>query len=178
MPVINLALNEASIDAAIREVRAYRDRIETWADRVAHRLADMGYDVAVGIMAGNVYSGETIDSLEVERVGEGRYVLQASSKALAFFEFGAGVRYGYGHPGFPEADEQPSPIGTYGAGHGSDPNGWWYPTDDPALIKWVSADGSTWGHTRGNPPRMPFYRADRAMQDAMLTVAREELRRQ
>ena len=169
---IHIDLSESSIDSAIQQINEYKTRVHNAGAEIAERLANLGYTVAWGIMAGNVYSGETISSLQVLQESETRFVLQAGSPALLFFEFGAGVNGG-GHPLNAELNMGP---GTYpGEGHWNDPNGWWFPTDDPNLAVRTNKNGEMWGHSYGNPPHMPFYRASRAMRDDLIRVAKEVL---
>lgn len=176
MPTITInSLSVGSVEKAIKEIADYRKKLEYKADAIANMLAEMGYSVAVGIMANHVWTGETLNSLKVERIGEGKYVLSAQSKALLFFEFGAGVTFGGGHPLNEKMGMGP---GTYpGNGHWDDPNGWWFPTDDPRLArsKRNSPDneGAYWAHTFGNPPYKPFYNADVTIRENILKVTKE-----
>lgn len=168
MPKITVRLNTSSIDKAIEQLKRYQKKLEKAGDEIAKRLAQRGYDVAYTVMQGHVFSGETINSLAVEQIEEGKYVLKAASKALLFFEFGAGVNGG-GHP-----DPHGYGPGTYpGKGHWDDPNGWWFETDDPRLIIRQGKNGKGYGHSYGNPPRMPFYLADKEIKDNILNVAKE-----
>lgn len=173
MPVIRMSISTASISKAITEVEQYRDRVKKSAEEIARRLSLMGYDVAYQIMSGHIYSGATLNSLTIVEKSPTKFVLMAGSKALLFFEFGAGV-IGYGHP----------LAGKFGMGpgtfpdqkHALDPNGWWFPTDDPNLILRKDKDGQGWGHSYGNEPHMPFYEASRKMRDDLLQVAKEVMR--
>lgn len=174
MPTIQLSLNTKSIGMAIKELKSYQKKVEKAGDEIARRLADIGYDVAYGVMSGHVFTGETSESLDVVKDGPNRYVLTAESQAILFFEFGAGAKYGYGHPWDDDFGYGP---GTYpGAGHWDDPDGWWFPTSDQRLIIRTDKNGQGWGHSYGNKPYMPFYKADKAMIDALLTVAKEVIR--
>lgn len=174
MPTIKVHLNTRSIDSAIRYLEEYHRRVENAGDEIAKRLADLGYQVAYGVMSGHIFSGETIESLEVERVEEGQYVLRAGSKAILFFEFGAGIRYGGGHPW---SDDLGYGSGTYpGNGHWDDPDGWWFPTDDPRLIYRIDKNGQGWGHSYGNKPHMPFYLADKEIRDNIIKIAKDVIK--
>jgi hypothetical protein len=172
---ITIKLNTASINQAIKELKAYQKKVENAGAEIAKRLANLGYEVAYGIMDGHVFSGETIESLEVVDAGEGKFILQAGSQALLFFEFGAGVTYSSEKN--PLSDEFGFGPGTYpnAKGHWNDPNGWWYETDDPRLTVRVDSKGQGLGHSYGNPPHMPFYKASKAMRDALLETAKEVL---
>lgn len=174
MPKIKFSLNTMEIEQAIAEVKRYRAKVIAAGDEIARQLADLGYEVAWKIIEGHQFTGDTAASLTVQRRGESQYVLFAQSQAILFFEFGAGVRYGYGHP---MAGEMGFGPGTYpGNGHWDDPDGWWFETSDPRLIKKEGANGKTYGHSYGNRPHMPFYTADKAMQEALLTVARKVMK--
>lgn len=168
---IKLSLNPDSIDAAIKQLEDYRNKLPEMGDKIAQELAHMGYAVAYGIMSGHVFSGETMGNLTVIEDGPGKYILYDQSSALLFFEFGAGIRYGGGHPWDEDLGFGP---GTYpGNGHWDDPKGWWFPTDDPRLIIRTDKDGQGWGHSYGNKPYMPFYNASKEMRENLLEVARK-----
>lgn len=174
MPKITLKLNEASISQAIKEVRAYQKKVEAAGAEIAHRLGEIGYNVAYQVMSGHVFSGDTIGSLELIDKGDGRYILTASSQSILFFEFGSGAKYGEGHPWDDDFGFGP---GTYpGNGHWDDPEGWWFPTEDPRLIIRTDRNGQGWGHSYGNKPYMPFYKASKAMRGDILRIAREVLK--
>lgn len=174
MPTITFSLNTKSINKAIKELDAYRKKVEQAGDKIARELAYMGYQVAYGVMSGHVFTGETSESLDVMEDGPNRYILYAASQAILFFEFGAGAKYGAGHPWDDDFGYGP---GTYpGNDHWDDPNGWWFPTDDPRLVIRRDKNGQGWGHSYGNKPHMPFYKADKAMKEALMTVAKEVLK--
>ena len=171
MPQINFTLDPTSIGHAIRLLKDYRRQVVAAGPEIAKRLAKRGYVVACNVMSGHVFSGETIESLKVIQEGDNTFILQANSKSLLFLEFGAGVRYGGGHPWDDDFGLGP---GTYpGAGHWDDPNGWWFPTDDPRLVIRRDKNGQGWGHSYGNKPHMPFYKADKAMRNDILEIAKE-----
>lgn len=174
MHKIKFSLSEKSISDAIKQLDDYRKKVENLGKEIAYRLSQLGYDVVYSILSDHVFTGETLDSLKVEEKGEGKYFLIANSKAILFFEFGAGVRYGNGHPIAKELGFGP---GTYpGKGHWDDPNGWWYPTDDPRLIVKYDKNGQGYGHSYGNPPYMPFYTASKQMRENILSIAKELLK--
>lgn len=167
---IKISLNPSSIDAAIKQLEDYQKDLERKAGELCERLANLGYSVAFQIMSGHIYSGETISSLQVQEIDATHYVLLAGSVALLFFEFGAGV-IGSGHP---LAGEMGMGPGTYpGQKHALDPNGWWFPTDDANLIIRTDKNGQGWGHSKGNPPYMPFYNASKQIRADLLKTAQE-----
>lgn len=174
MPKIKLQLTDKSISQALEEVKRYQKKVEKAGAEIARRLGELGYTVAYGVMQGHVFSGETIESLQLVEQSENHFILMAESQAILFFEFGAGAKYGGGHPWNDDFGFGP---GTYpGNGHWDDPNGWWFPTDDPRLVIRWDRNGQGWGHSYGNKPHMPFYKADKAMRDDLLKIAKEALK--
>ena len=57
------------------------------------------------------------------------------------------------------------PWGTYGEGHGGDPNGWWYKDED-----------GTYHHTNGIQANMFMYRTAKYLQDMFVTLGKEVFR--
>lgn len=158
----------ASIDAAIEQLENYQKKLKDAAAEIVRQLSLIGYDVAYQVMSEHVYSGETLSSLTIVEESPTKHILMAGSTALLFFEFGAGIKGG-GHP-----DPQGFGPGTYpGQKHAFDPKGWWFPTNDPALAVRYDKDGQGWGHSYGNPPHMPMYKAERKMKDDLERVAKE-----
>lgn len=169
---MNITVTIRGLDEVINRLDEYSSSLERKAQEICHRLAQIGYDVAYSIMAGHVYSGETASSLTIEEISPTEYMVWAESKALLFFEFGAGVNGG----GHPQAGEFGFGPGTYpGQKHALDPKGWWFPTDDPSLIVRIGKDGQGYGHSYGNPPYMPFYNAGAKIRGDLEQVAREVL---
>lgn len=110
------------------------------------------------------YDGPNIYNVTVEDTPSGGYKIVVNGDSVAFVEFGAGVRYGEGHP---QASEFGVGPGTYpsGKGHWNDPDGWYLPKG-----KWA-ADGTR--HTYGNPPNMPMYNTATDLRNEVERVARE-----
>ena len=169
MPLtIKMSLTPESVDEAIRQLEEYAAWLKEKASRICEKLAWLGYDVAFDIMLDHIYSGETINSLDVKAISDTKYEIVAESTALMFLEFGAGLP-GVGHP-----------TGLYGTGtypgqtHATDPQGWWFPTDDPNLIVYTSPKtGISYGHSHGNPPAMPMYTATVEIRNNIEQIARE-----
>jgi hypothetical protein len=160
--IIHIDLNEESVDKAIKQLNAYKRLLDKKTEEIAKRLAEMGATkVSLGF-ARSVYNGPQNVNVTVENRGNGQYAIVASGETVLFAEFGAGVRYGYGHP---EANAFGMGPGTYpnGKGHWNDPKGWWIPK---------SAGG---GHTFGNPPNMPMYNTEQELKKEIDRVVREVL---
>ena len=166
-------LSMSSIDAAIQALQEYSGSLEAKAHELCEMLANIGYEDVWATLAEHVYSGETISNLQVQELGPAKFAVLDGSVALLFLEFGAGVN-GYGHP---KAGEFGMGPGTYpGQTHALDPGGWWFPTDDQNLVIRTDKDGQGWGHSRGNPPYMPFYNASQRIRADLLKCAQEVFR--
>ena len=164
--VINL--DGSGIDEAIKGVEECKKWLERKTDELAEKLANKGYTVALDIMAGHVFDGETLASLQVEHVGPGQYVVKAASRAILFLEFGTGVK-GTGHP-----ESSGFGGGTYpGQTHAFDEGGWWFPTDDPRLIRFVNKEGQGFGHSFGIAPAAPMYNGVKETELELASIVQE-----
>lgn len=157
--VVKVKLSEQSIENAIKQIEAYRKRIERKKDLLAKRLADLGATKVSGGYELAQYDGRKDISVSVERTQNG-YAIVANGESVLFVEFGAGVTYGYGHP---ENGKFGLGPGTYPSdkGHWDDPKGWWIPVENGG------------GHTYGNAPSMTMYRTEQELEQELLTVAQE-----
>lgn len=173
--MLNLRINlgdPKSIQRAIDRVEQLNESIKLKSQVFINRLANEGLDVAKVILQSHIWSGDTFASLNVVPIGENKVALVAESKAILLMEFGSGIRFAT-TPN-PQAAEFGMGPGSFpGEGNWDNPNGWWFPTDDPRLIKRRGKDGQGWGHSYGNPPHMPMYRAGRAMVVRIEEIARE-----
>ena len=154
-------LSEASINAAVQELRRYADWVEQKEAELRSRLASRGATVASIQFARAVYNGTNDVSVRVDDTGSVA-VIYAEGESVAFIEFGSGKRYGYGHP---QAGQFGVGPGTWsddenlgGKGHWDNPKGWWY------------GHGQ---HSYGNPPAMAMYDAVQAMAEDITMIARE-----
>lgn len=164
-----ISVDGKGVDEMLKGVQEYRKWLVRKTDELAKRLADKGYEFSYQVLSNHVYSGQTLASLTVERVGPARYVVKAESEAILFLEFGAGV-IGYGHP-----EPQGYGPGTYpGQTHALDPNGWWFETDDPNLaIRTSKKTGKMYGHSYGTPAYMPMYSSVKALEMEFKAIAQE-----
>ena len=120
------------------------------------RLATLGATVASIQFSRAIYNGAKDITVRVDDTGSVA-VIYAEGEAVAFVEFGAGIRYGYGHP---QAGELGVGPGTYpdGKGHWDNEKGWWY------------GHGK---HSYGNPPAMAMYGAVQRMTEEITKIAKE-----
>lgn len=149
-------LDKGSIGNAIKELKKYKRWVEAKETLLRQRLAQVGATVASLQFSRAIYNGSNDVSVRVDNTGSVA-VIYAEGSAVAFIEFGAGAKYGYGHP---EAGQFGMGPGTYpeGKGHWDSPHGWWF------------AHGE---HSYGNPPAMAMYDAREAIVEQLTQIARE-----
>lgn len=158
--VINMSLNTASIDAAIREIKDYQAYVRRKTIEFAEKLADEGAVKALLGYDSAYYRGPKDVDVVVEDRGNNTYAIVANGETVLILEFGAGITYGYGHP---QAQQFGYGPGTYpdGKGHWDDPKGWWLPKDKGG------------GHTFGNAPSMTMYKTAKDLRQRVADIARE-----
>lgn len=153
---ITIDLSAKSIDSAIKEVRKYKAWVLEKEKELRLRLATLGASVASIKFSTAIYNGTNDVTVRVEDDGS-MATIYAEGESVAFIEFGAGAKYGYGHP---QAGEFGVGPGTYpdGKGNWDNPKGWWYGNSE---------------HTFGNPPAMAMYGAVQAITEQVTMIAKE-----
>lgn len=157
-----MTLDPASIESAIRELNDYKDRLNSKAQELASRLAEYGLSrVGIGYAAAEMlYDGDKDVSVRVEKRDENTYAIVAGGETVLFLEFGAGIRYGSGHPMAGQFGYGP---GTYpGQTHAMNPNGWWF----------TGSDGKG-HHSYGNAPSMVMYITAMELEREVARIAKE-----
>ena len=155
---IRIALSDESIKNGIKEVQRYKRWVLNKEAELRSRLASLGATVASIQFSRAIYNGSNDVSVRVDDTGSVA-VIYAEGESVAFIEFGAGIKYGYGHP---QAGEHGMGPGTYpGKGNWDNEKGWWY------------GHGQ---HSYGNPPAMAMYEAVQTMTEELTRIAREVFR--
>lgn len=128
---------------------------------LAEKLAVRGAVVASTGFSRAFYDDGNDVNVTVSRESFGVTRISAEGTDVLFVEFGAGARYGYGHP---QAGEFGYGPGTYNpeSPNWSSEHGWWYTGDDGKSH-----------HTYGNPPAMAMYQAAKEIKLNLPEVARE-----
>lgn len=152
-------LDKRSVADAIKELKRYKAWVVEKEALLRNRLAMIGATVASVQFSRAIYNGAKDVTVRVDNTGSVA-VIYAEGKDVAFIEFGAGAKYGYGHP---EAAKFGTGPGTYpdGKGHWDNPKGWWYGNSQ---------------HSFGNPPAMAMYEAREHMVEQFTQIAREVFR--
>ena len=153
---IDIELSVESINNGIKEVQKYKRWVLQKEKELRVRLAALGATVASIQFSRAVYNGTKDVTVRVDATGTVA-VIYAQGESVAFIEFGAGAKLGYGHP---QAGQFGVGPGTYpdGKGHWDNPKGWWY------------GHGQ---HSYGNPPAMAMYDAVQKMTEDLTRIARE-----
>ena len=155
---ISIELSQQSISRGIREVQRYKAWVMRKEELLRMELATLGATVASIQFSRAIYNGSKDVSVRVDDTGTVA-VIYAEGESVAFIEFGAGIKYGYGHP---QAAEHGMGPGTYpGTGNWDNEKGWWY------------GHGQ---HSYGNPPAMAMYEAVQKMTEDLTRIAREVFR--
>ena len=152
---ISIELSTKGINKGIKDLQHYKSWVLAKEAELRTRLAVLGLNVASIQFAEAPYVGKNDVSVRIDDTGSVA-VIYAEGKSVAFIEFGAGAKYGYGHPQAAEFGVGP---GTYpdGKGHWDDPKGWWYGGQ----------------HTYGNTPAMAMYLAVQEMTAQLTEIARD-----
>ena len=152
---ISIELSTKGINKGIKDLQHYKSWVLAKEAELRTRLAVLGLNVASIQFAEAPYVGKNDVSVRIDDTGSVA-VIYADGQSVAFIEFGAGAKYGYGHPQAAEFGVGP---GTYpdGKGHWDDPKGWWYGGQ----------------HTYGNTPAMAMYLAVQEMTAQLTEIARE-----
>jgi len=153
---ITVDLSAKSIDSAIKEVRKYKAWVLAKEKELRQRLAMLGASVASIRFSTAIYNGTNDVTVRVEDDGS-MATIYAEGESVAFIEFGAGAKHGYGHP---QAGEFGVGPGTYpdGKGNWDNPKGWYIPGGE---------------HAYGNPPAMAMYTAVQTITEQVTIIAKE-----
>ena len=169
MKEIEITLDTKSITKAIKEIERYKKSLDTKAEKLRVRIAELvkekaqsGFDGSV--VSVNKYTGDGLTSdIEVswEDEDEKSVLVVARGDEVAFIEFGAGVHFnGTGSP-HPEGERLGLTIGSYGEGKGNR-DFWVYKNEEDKKV-----------YTYGTQSTMPLYRALCDVADDIVEIARE-----
>ena len=140
---INVELSEQSLDEAIMALQIYRDSLDQKASKLVGDLATQVEEYAAYELSKHIWTGETLESLRKKyKFGDLTARVLVGGAAI-WLEFGTGVVTnnssvgGYVHP--MGAELGICGLGTYGQGHGADPNFHGIPA---TLFMWNSAQAA------------------------------------
>ena len=154
-------------DKVARQIRAYAGQLSSKYSKALERIAVIGGGTARVKFTKAFYAGKNDVEIEVKRISNTHYQVIASGETVLFIEFGTGVS----NPEYVAPSGLTYKHGTYGKGHGADPNGWVYVGEQGNAGKPI-ADGVY--KTYGNPPARAMYDASKDMRAEITRVFREE----
>ena len=166
---IHVSLSTKGINAAIREIRKYKNELREKQMRLLKRISDelaneaqqnfdaSQYDDIIG--EGTRKPNVTLHSGQSNNL----FVVIADGEEAVFVEFGSGVYHngGAGSSPHPNGSEHGFVIGSYGKGNGAR-NAWGYIGDDGEIHI-----------TRGTKAQMPLYNATKSVIQKIPQIARE-----
>ena len=159
-------MSKSSIQNAARLCFQYQAKLEARLTDFVEALADVGIKVIELTMSavppfdvGSYYVDLTLQQNGNTIVGR----LKLHGDQVAFIEFSAGITYGSAPGTYPLPSGSEMGYGTYhpGSRNATNPNGWYYRTDDGALQ-----------HTLGTAAHMPMYKADMKMREDVERIAK------
>ena len=174
--VISVHLSDEGIDAAIKEIKAYKRYLVGHMQRLITAMCKEGESYAIAHV-GHYDTGATEQSIHGYRSGN-KGVIVAGGNAV-WIEFGTGVYWN----GFPNSSPHPRGamngmiIGEYGKQHGLQ-QGWFFPTTDPRyeIVK-QNADGTEthtgYGYTHGIQATMFMWNTAKELQRKFPELARQ-----
>ena len=140
------AFDTNSVASAISQLQTLKSESDQKVQEACMDLAAVGAVQASLAYARTPYDGPRSTTVRVEP-SEGGAKLIASGYEVLFLEYGAGAKYGYGHP---------------------DPNDYGPGTYNPLSDNWKNPNGWYYGHgqkTWGNPPAMGMYYAEQTIRE-------------
>lgn len=156
---ITCTLSPESLRDAAKQLRQYAESLSGKTDTFVRNLGEYGRTQADAYLE-HEDTGLTRSTIMFTREGH-KGVLSVGGYAV-WIEFGTGVlrNVGENHP--KAAELGMSDWGTYGKGHGADPNGWYYPDKYGG-----------YSHTYGIQMNPFMYLSSKDMRNEMLDIAKE-----
>lgn len=170
MKKIKLSLNVKSINAAIKELDAYKARLGKAAEEITHTLTRTGVELAKqNAMYMDIYDNHALyDGIVEEYVGGfgvdyAKGYVHSTAPHSMFCEFGTGI----------VGAENPHPNITI--------PGWQYDTNEHGEKGWwYEGDDGEWHWTKGMPSRPYMYETAQKLRqiatDAAITAAKRVLK--
>lgn len=172
--VVKVPLTVKGIDAAVRELQAFKTWLVARTQVLVKELAKEGMEIADIKFHWAVYDGTNDVTVNWEDRGEGKAAIVAVGSAVLFIEFGTGVHtWPDNHP---EAQALGMKRGEYGKGYGKH-RAWVYRGDPGSngtpVIKGKKDKDYGRVKTYGNPANMSMYQTQQELQNKFEQIARQ-----
>lgn len=151
-----------NIDKAADWLEDYaKNKLKAYCEALITRMLREG-EVTARILLTHIDTGNTMSSIMGYRDGNKGMILVGGN--AIWIEFGTGVvaNNGAAYPNPAAQNLGMNAIGTYGEGHGSDPNGWYYKDEN-----------GEWQHTFGIPANMFMYNTAQMLRRNYAQMAKE-----
>jgi hypothetical protein len=152
--------DKKSISQGIRLLKQYQKDFAVKEKEFVRRLAEIGVKIAGDIYSISDIDGENEYTVYLQKTESG-YSVIAEGRTIGFLEFGTGVRNPEWHG--TGLEYTPPPHGSYGKGHGKQPYGWWFKSQEYGVTM----------HTYGNPPAEGMLTARNTIIEQVVSIARE-----
>lgn len=157
---IQLGLDAASIDAAIKQVNACGKSLEAKCDELSKRLSEYGVEIAKITVRKD--TGELEGGIGFEKVADGEYLVVSEGEYAMFVEFGTGVVGQGTYPGELPAGYSYDERRTPAAHDPNDPTKWYY-RDRDGIVR----------STRGQTASAYMATSAEQMRQAIIATAKE-----
>ena len=168
---ITVPFSAAGLERAADWLEEYQKRtLPKNIVELVSRMCRTGEVWAISLI-NRVDTGNTISTIHGYRNGD-KGVIVANGAAI-WIEFGTGVYYngtGYNYPG--KIPDGIAAHGTWGEGHGSQMNGWFYPDPNGQYV----FNGETYSHTLGMPSNPFMYTTAQMLKRECPQMAKEVFR--
>lgn len=154
--------------AFAKGIEDYAHWLQKKSDELARRLSEHGVVKATMDFSRAFYQGTKDVTVKATQIGPSHYKVEANGESVLFLEYGAGKKYGEGHPKVGEFGPGTWPDKHYGYdSHGNrvanweNDRGWYLPKEKGG------------GHTYGNPPTAAMYNSVKAIEEDLEQIVRE-----
>ena len=174
---ITMNLSSKSIQAAIKELKAYQNDLNRKCELLCQKLCAEGILIAQARIGSSGF-GKYIhlgSEITPKQAGcKAIFYLRDSSKIESQWQTQDGVKSAEVSPAlmieFGSGLKAENPVGISGVGtgtfpggtHGAEPGGWYY----------MDLNGE-WHHSTGVSPKMPMYYAGKELREKVVSIARE-----
>lgn len=154
---INIKLSTKELDAAIKDLKKYKKKVEQLDRDIVHELTEEGVSIAqLNASYMNIYdTGELVNGIESKYLGDKGYVYSGAPHS-AFCEFGTGINGKNSQHPNPTLANWQYDVNEHGEA------GWWYKGDD-----------GNWHWTAGMPSRPYMYDTAKMLKNKIIPKARE-----
>lgn len=164
---------QTNIRSVINSIRDYQNTINVKTKVFLERLAEVGIEGATVRFQSAIYDGtnDVVVERQIEWVDDHTLRISAKGKAVAFIEFGTGVRYSA--QAHPKASELGAIRGAFGQGKGSQDSWAYYGEQGTQGRELKTNEKGTLYLTHGNPANRCLYDVGKDLRREAERIAKE-----